>query len=216
MKPTMLIVDDHPMLLAGLREALADNYRIEYASSFQIAEMMLLSDAFDIVLFDFFLGQTTSVGLLRVVRDNHPNTRICMITQEITEVMVEQVAPFLPDAIMDKSLQPTKLLELVQDVCAGGRYYDAQVVTNLFRLVSGQSRDGQAGPEVSDFTIEERGVLKLTAEGFTAKEIADQLDISVATVNLLRRDIKNRLGLTSLADLIAYVHTHERELSLQA
>jgi DNA-binding NarL/FixJ family response regulator len=211
MKPTMLIVDDHPMLLAGLREALADSYRIEYASSPQIAEVMLLSDSFDIVLFDFYLGQTTSLGLMNIVREHQTNTQLCIITQELTDVLVELVAPYHPEAIMEKSLSLADLTRIVADVCAGGQYYDVKVVGLLFSLISGRPPIGRQSASQPRFTQEEKSVLKLTAIGQTAKEIAGQVGLSAASINLMRRDIKNRLGLSSFADLIAYVHTHARE-----
>lgn len=207
MKPSMLIVDDHPMLLAGLREALADDYRIEYASSVPIAEMMLVSDRFDIVLFDFYLGQHTSIELMRLVRQRYAGTRLCLITQEISGAIVEICAPYAPDAIFEKSLPSNVVRDEIQRVYAGGHYYDSKVVHELFRMVGSgvHASESRNQPRLSE---EEMAVLRLTADGKTAKEIAEALNISVATVNLIRRDVKNTLGIATLAELIAYVHDH--------
>jgi DNA-binding NarL/FixJ family response regulator len=211
MKPSMLIVDDHPLLLAGLREALAEDYRIEYASSAPIAEMMLASDRFDIVLFDFYLGQQTSVDLMRIVREKYPTTRLCLITHDVTGVVVGAAAPFVPEAVLEKSLSFTDIRQRVQHVISGGRSYDDKVVIELFRLVEEiRESSGDVDSRVL-LTEEQKVVLKLTANGMRAKEIADELGLSIATVNHVRRDIKNALRLESLAEMISYVHERRDE-----
>jgi DNA-binding NarL/FixJ family response regulator len=203
----ILVVDDHPVILSGLRDSLKSLYHVEYANSIAIAEMMLELDDYALVLLDYYLVNDTAVPLLSLIRRIHTNTRVCLLTHHLTEDIVKSVAPFRPEGILTKGETLSGLLESVREILSGRFVYDPLAIQITMGLLTPESE--APPPPPSSKVLSETGtlVLQLTAEGYTAQEIAVRLSTSVANVNLIRRDLKHTFGLHSLADLVSYYIT---------
>lgn len=202
----ILVVDDHPVILSGLRDSLRAQYHVEYANSIPIAEMMLELDDYALVLLDYFLLNDTAIPLLALIRRVHRNTRVCILTHHLSEDIVRTVAPFRPEGILTKGETLSGLLECVRELLDGRFVYDPAAIRITMSLLRPETEESHH-PVPKDLSDTSRIVLQLTAEGYTAQEIAVKLSTSIANVNLIRRDLKHTFGLHSLADLVSYYVT---------
>jgi DNA-binding NarL/FixJ family response regulator len=202
----ILVVDDHPVILSGLRESLRKHFHVEYADSTPIAEMMLQLDNYALVLLDYYLINDTAIPLLSLIRKAHSGTGVCILTHHISEDIVRSVAPFRPEGILSKGESTKGLLDSIREILAGRFVYDPAAVRITLALLSPAPPETRL-PEPKELSATSRKVLQLTAEGYTAHDIAVRLSTSIANVNLIRRDLKHMLGLHSIADLITYYMT---------
>lgn len=201
--PSILVVDDHPVILSGVRHSLHSSYHVGYANSGAIAQMMLEMNNYVLVVLDFFLVNETAIPTIAHIREQYRSTKVCILTHHISEEIIRAVAPYQPDGILSKGESPESLLDSVNLIVSGSPVFDPSASVLMLKIL-GPLLDARMTPDILGLPEPKRLILQLTAEGYTAQEIANQLSTSVANVNLIRRDLKNAFGFTSIADLVTY------------
>jgi DNA-binding NarL/FixJ family response regulator len=165
--------------------------------------MMLEMDVFVLVILDFFLVNETAVPTIALIRERYARTKVCILTHHISEEIVRAIAPYQPEGILSKGESMSSLLDSVNRIVSGSHIYDPIASTLMLRIL-GPLLDARMTPDILDLPEPKRLILQLTADGYTAQEIALRLTTSVANVNLIRRDLKNTFGFTNIADLVSY------------
>jgi two-component system response regulator NreC len=195
-RPSILICDDHPVVRCGIRTLLPDDrYRIagEAADLAGTVEQVGRHRPTVLLLDLSFLG-TPSLGVLPAVRAVSPDTRVLILTMHndldsARESLAAGAHGFLP-----KDAAAEELVAAVDALAAGGRYLDPTLGAALLDLHAD-----------SDGTLSrrEREVLGLIADGLTHGQIADELGLSVRTIEAQRASIKVKLGVSRRAELIS-------------
>jgi DNA-binding NarL/FixJ family response regulator len=195
-KIRVLLVDDHVVTRAGARRILEDAFDIEVAGEARdgveaLEEVERLNP--DIVALDIDMpgmdGIRTCQALLS--RDNPP--RVLALTGHDKDAYVREMSRLGVHGYLLKSAGPDELIQAVRDIHAGRPAFSIAVSEKLRQAADGVS------PRV---TSKERAVLAAVARGLKNQEIADELSISLNTVEFHMRNLLVKLGASSRADAL--------------
>jgi two-component system response regulator NreC len=195
-RPTIVISDDHPVVRCGIRTLLGDErYRIvgEAADLDETVEQVDRHRPTLLLLDLSFLG-TSSLGILPAVRAASPHTRVLILTMHNDVDSARESLAAGADGFLRKDAAAAELVAAVDALTGGGRYLDPALGAALFDRES--SIDGALSKR-------EREVLALIADGLTNQQIADELHVSVRTIETQRASLKVKLGVSRRAELIS-------------
>jgi DNA-binding NarL/FixJ family response regulator len=212
MSITVLIVDDHPMVRAGIRAVLereVDLRVVGEASEGSEALLMLERLRPTVVLIDLVLPGIGGMEVLRQLSQRAPGTFAMVLSLYAEDGYVREAVRAGARGYLLKDIEGAELVQAVRKVAAGERYFSATIeeratVANPLAGSDGskESEEGPATPE--SLTAREREVLELAARGMTSVEIARTLYLSRRTVETHRSNLMRKLGLRGQTDLVRY------------
>ncbi len=192
--PKVLLGDDHHVILDALKVMMAGEFNILTVDSGQA--FISAADGFepDLAILDVGMPGTDGFATARKVLERRPNLPIMFLSMYADSSYIDQATQVGAKAYISKRVPAQELLLAMRTVLDGGT------------LLPSPFQDDSAGPGGSkpDLTSRQREVLKLIALGSSAKDIANQLNISVRTAEFHRAAIMQRLSLHSTAQLTRY------------
>lgn len=203
----ILIVDDHMIIRRGLSQILAEHPRIAHigeAADGPAAMRALRSAPYDVVLLDIALGERDGLDVLKSIRNEFSSLGVIMLSvYPETQFGVRSIRSGA-NAYLNKGSSPEQLFAAVFKVAEGGVY----ITPGIAELLAQNVRQDHAGVPHEVLSNREFQVLQLLANGRTVSEIAGQLSLSVNTISTYRGRICEKLGVRTMADLIAYTSEH--------
>ena len=197
------IVDDEPDLREHIAAYLAAAGNITCKSTYPNAEEALRhlpEDQPDVILMDINLGDMDGIECVRRLSVLMPKAQVLMLTVfEDTEQIFRALAAGASGYLL-KRMSPKKLVEAIEDVCAGGSPMSAPIarkVVQSFKTAPVQDNESAA------LSPRERSVLDGLAAGLAYKQIADQLGVSLHTVRNYIRRIYEKLHVCSRTEAVA-------------
>ena len=200
------IADDHSLVRQGLRRylELADGIEVVGEASNGKELLTLVGEATpDIALVDIRMPEMDGLEAARLIRDQHPNVGVIMLTAyDDRQFVVEAVRSGARGYVL-KEAADAELVEAVRAAADGRTYLNPALGARLAAIPTEQN-----GPPdgLSEREIE---ILRLIALGHTNTEIGDRLFLSVRTVESHRAHIQQKLGRTSRAELVQYALSHD-------
>lgn len=206
----IVVVDDHPLVLEGLRARLAAAEDMEVAAEASDGEAALAAVERarpDLVLMDVSMPVMNGLEATAELRARHPDLRIIALTMHDEKEYVLRILKAGARGYILKDSRPSELLELIRRVHGGELVFSGQVAQMLAtEFVVGSS--APPPPEVpAGLTSREAQVLRLVAEGRSNREIAVELELSVRTVESHRDRLMKKLDIRSTAGLTRYAIT---------
>lgn len=198
----VLVVDDHDIVRLGVRQVLDRLPRacvIDEAASLRDALDCLQRAPADLVMLDLGLGDDFALGALPRLRAAAPAARILVLTSMPEDLYAERCLRAGADGFVAKSALSSTLLDAVQTVLSGQIWVSAERRDALLRRATGRGNGAGDRPELS---VRELEVLRLVAAGRSTREIADQLNRSVKTVETHKQSLKVKLDAESPAMLV--------------
>jgi len=208
-KTTVLIVDDHSVVVEGIRKA------IEKETDFQVAgvaadglqaieQVKVLKP--DLVILDVSMPDLNGVETAHRIRQCRPRTRIVVFTMHSD---IEYVTEMFKSGVSAYLLKEEPLADLVmalRAVRAGGTYYSKAIQeklqSHLRKLESDPGKDAaRVNSGITKLSVREKEVFLLLADGYTPKEIAHRLSISPKTAESHKYNIMEKLEVRSVAAL---------------
>jgi DNA-binding NarL/FixJ family response regulator len=154
----------------------------------------------DMVLLDIKIPSLNGLEILRRVREEQPNCHVLLFSAYFSTSMVRQALKAGANGIIEKTAGLAEMEKAIRAVIDGGTYL-GPTVTDLVRR-------GMLEPDKDDslegLSEREREVLQLVAEGYSTKEIAVKLSISVKTAETHRSNLMTKLNLHGIAGLTRY------------
>lgn len=202
MKIRLMLADDHRMFREALRIPLAAEPDMEIvAEAGTSAETLRLLDdiAVDVLILDIALPDSTGIDTARQALARHPRLGIVALSGYADRLFVTEMLKAGARAYVVKSAGADELVRAVRAVVAGHAFLSPEVTTLAVPLAS-----AQATPPLSVLGAREQQVLRLLASGQRSADIAASLGISPATVDVHRRNIKHKLGISTTAELTRY------------
>lgn len=193
---TILIVDDHPIVLKGIHALLSSSFpraSILDAAGVGEAEEIIVRHDVDIMITDLDLNGESGTTLIRHVRDIRPATQVVVYTMHEEPWSVSEIDSMDVEAVVMKSDSAGELLTAVGSLLDGKGYYSA----TFSRLLGSQKR------QPDRLSCRETQVVDLTAAGLSSADIASKLGISVNTVEFHRRRIMQKLGVSNAAEMVS-------------
>jgi DNA-binding NarL/FixJ family response regulator len=200
---TVSIVDDEADLREHIAGYLAAAGNIRCVSAYASAEEALKhlpQDQPDVILMDINLGEMDGIECVRRLTAQMPAAQVLMLTVfEDTEQIFRALTAGASGYLL-KRMPPKKLLEAIEEVCAGGSPMSAPIAR---KVVQSFKATPARGDESADLSPRERSVLDGLAEGLAYKQIADQLQVSIHTVRNYIRRIYEKLHVRSRTEAVA-------------
>jgi DNA-binding NarL/FixJ family response regulator len=196
----VLLVDDHRMVREALREVLDRVDDIEIVGEAGDArDALAQADALapDVVVLDISLPDLNGVEVAARLKDAGNLAKIVALSAFSDKRFVTAMLRAGASAYVTKSAAGTELVRAIRAVAANQGYFSPEIAGTLLSEV----RDRPLAGEPTPLARREREVLRLIAEGGRSPSIAKQLHISVATVEVHRRNIMRKLGLRTVAEL---------------
>lgn len=203
-KLRLLLVDDHAVVREGLRSLLGTDSRFEIvgeAADGQTAINAAEELHPDVVVLDVSLPGINGAQLARRLKENQPDVKTLALTVHEEGGYLRSLMDAGASGYVLKRSAASELLRAIEVVGEGGTYLDSSIAGQLVGKL-GQRRAPMAAS--SALSEREREVVRHVAHGYSNKEIATKLDVSVKTVETYRYRATEKLGLRSRADLVRY------------
>lgn len=192
---SVIIVDDHPLVLNGFEFILQDTSEICLKGSFTRAGdalTFLVKETVDVVLMDINMPDLNGIEATEIIKKYHPSTRIIAISNLNEESVATRMLQSGASGYLLKNVSASELINAIKAVDSG-----QQVLSREMDNVLAETQQ-----QVPFVTRREREVLTLLAQGRTTPEIADEMFISPLTVESHRRNLLQKFKVTNAASLI--------------
>jgi len=203
----VLIADDHKIMLAGLRSLLEKQSDLEVvgeAENGRKAVQMAHEKKPDVVVMDVSMPDLNGIEATIQIRESLPETRVIALSMHSDKRFVMGMLRAGAVGYLLKDCASQELANAIAQVAVGKKYLSPEitgVVIDDF-LKGGTPEEDEAVASV--LSAREREVLQLIAEGWSTKQIASHLYVSIKTIETHRRQIMKKLDLHSIADLTKY------------
>lgn len=201
----VLIADDHVVMREGmslLLEAEPDIEVVGQAGDGQEAWKRALELKPDVILMDITMPRKSGLEVTQHLQNTLPETRILILTMHEGDEFFFRTLQAGASGYVLKGASPDELLTAIRAVHEGGVYLYPTMAAKLMNDYLSRPASEQA--TYDDLTPREREVLTLIAEGLTSREIAEELTISVNTVQTHRQNVMEKLDLHNKSELIKY------------
>jgi len=208
-KKTVLIVDDHPLFREGLKSLISRNPRFEVVGEAGNGrEGLRMSKRLkpDLVVMDLSLPDKSGIDVTRNIRGLLPETRVMIVSMHSKIDYITEAFQAGATGYVVKESATDRLVQGLEAVSKGEYFLDTslshKVVNKLMEFPEKEAKITDARYET--LTSREQQVMRLLAEGFSSKKIAEKLFISRKTVENHRANIMNKLDLHSTMELVRY------------
>jgi two-component system, NarL family, invasion response regulator UvrY len=205
--PKILIVDDHFVVRKGLVAILTeapDAVVVEEAESGSEALGLVSRKKYDLVLLDIAMPDKNGLEVLKEIKDDHPQLPVLMLSMHPEEQYAVQSLRAGASGYLMKGSAPEELMVAVRKVLAGGRHIGAELAEKIAYGVIGKT-----GKELHEsLSTREYQVMLMIAAGKTTRRIADEMLLSVKTVNTFRSRLMHKMKLKGNVELTHYVLQH--------
>ena len=207
---SIVIADDHDIIRTGIKNILRDqpDYNI-VAEATDGEEVVTRVEEHkpDILLLDISMPKISGLDVIEQIHYISPETKILIISVHKAHAYVMRAFEAGVKGYLHKEIAGEELIPALSKIAAGEVYLTASVSSYLVEKALKRSRE--ARPEQALLTPREQEILRLVAEGKTAKEIARTLFISARTVENHKNIILKKVGLHRTSDLIKYAIKHK-------
>ena len=195
----VLIVDDHPMVIAGCRGILSSQIDIEVIEAHDAREALVAhaKASPDVTVLDINLPGNSGFDVLQRILKQKPKSRIVVFTMSEDPIFAARAIEFGAMGYITKSEDPSQFVKAVRLVAGGTCYLSDQMAQKLAFF-----QQKQRNNPFLELSTREVETLKLLAEGKGIAEIADVMKISYKTAANCCSLLKSKLGARSRADLI--------------
>jgi DNA-binding NarL/FixJ family response regulator len=203
-KIKILIADDHAIMRDGIRALLSLNEDIEIVGEASTGQEALEKTAAlspDVVIMDIAMPGMDGLEATRRILKQNPKSRVLILTQHDDKEYVLSAIRAGSAGYLPKRALGSELLSAIRAVHRGESFLYPSAAS---ALITDYRSQAQAGDAYYQLTPREREVFKLIAEGYTSREIADKLFISLKTVTGHRTKLMEKLDLHNRTELIKY------------
>jgi two-component system response regulator NreC len=202
---TIVLADDHELVRDGIRMVLEGEPDIEVvaqAADAEAAARYVLGHKPSVLVLDLSMPGKPSLELMPKILEASPETAVIVVTMQNEPAFAKQALQAGAKGFVVKQSAASELVAAVRTVLGGETYINPVLGARM-----AAAPDTPDGPP-DDLTPREIEVLNLIALGFTNPEIADQLVLSVRTVETHRANIQRKTDSTTRAELVAYAFDH--------
>ncbi len=203
----VLLVEDHPIVRQGLKRVLEER-EIEVvgeASDGRGGVRMTGELRPDVVVMDISLPKLNGIEATRKIHREYPGVKVIMLTIHEEEKYIYKSFDAGAHGYLVKKTATESIADAIDEVLRGKTYLGPDLSPRILENYRRMTRSGKKRvDEFSRLTKREREILQLIAEGNTSKQIAEQLFISVKTVENHRANIMSKLEIHETAGLVRY------------
>jgi DNA-binding NarL/FixJ family response regulator len=205
-KSRVFVVDDHPIIRQGL--ALLINRESDLtvcgeAEDAQTALQLVATHSPDILVVDISLNGPDGLDLLKNVRMWHPNLPVLILSMHDESIYAERALRAGAQGYIMKQEATEKVLVALRRILSREIYVSERIANRMLQRYIGNPSAGTSS-SIADLTDRELEVFRLIGEGHSTRQIADELHISIKTVESYQAHIKEKLSLRSARELVQH------------
>ena len=206
----VLITDDHEIVRTGIRSTLQNtNFEIVgEATNGEEALEIIQKNAVDIVIMDVSMPVMNGIEATKIIVEKFEKTKVLALTMFNEEQYIRQMLKAGAYGYILKNSGQTEILKALQNI-AEEKHYFSKEATDVVMSDMMNEKNKKTSSQNVNLTDREIDVLKLIAKEHTNQEIADQLFISIRTVDAHRRNLLQKIGARNAAGLAIYAINHD-------
>ena len=205
LKSSILLADDHGLVRRGLRlilDAQPDLEVVAEASDGAEATALALSEEVDLAILDISMPRMTGLQAARELQQRRPDVRVLILSMHESEQYLYEALRAGASGYVVKTVADRDLVEACRATLRGEPFLYPGAVTALVNDHLRRAREGKL--PLDPLTPRETEVIKLVAESYTNRQIAEALVISEKTVDRHRANILEKLGMRDRVELTRY------------
>jgi len=204
----ILIVDDHAIVGAGLKQFLSSAGQFEIAgqaSSGAEALALLRAGSWDLLLLDIGLPDINGIEVLRIVKHEQPELPVLVFSMYAEDDYAMAALEAGAVGYLPKDSAPEEILAAIRRASSGERYLSPALAD---KLLNGTVRQARKLPHES-LSSREFDVMRMLGNGLPLIQIAERLHLSPKTVSTYRMRVMEKMELRNNCDITRYVLTHK-------
>ncbi|WP_165699286.1 response regulator [Hymenobacter jejuensis] len=210
----VLIVDDHPLVIEGVKMLLKQESDIEIVaqaeSGLEALQKLKQDPEITVALVDLNMPEMSGVELTQFIREQAPQVRVLVLSMTHDHASVTEVLEAGGSGYVLKNTTREELGEAIRQIVAGRTFFSREVGATLLQNYELASLRLPPREEVPvSLTTREREILKLIAQEYSNYHIAETLFISERTVETHRKNILTKTNSKSVVGLIQYAMRHK-------
>ena len=201
----VMIVDDHPIMRDGLRDALEGERDFELVGSAGDgveAVGMAQRVAPEVIVMDVVMPRQDGVDACREIMELLPDTRVLMLTASTTEDAVVKAIAAGATGYLQKDSGPEELAEAIREVAQGRLRIPEKSIRRVFAMIRGQRLSGSRA--LKALTDREREILKMFASGKSYAQIAEARANKAVTIRNAMYRIQDKLGVDTKQEVVVW------------
>ncbi len=206
-KIKVLLAEDHTIVRKGIRSLLAEASHIEVvgeAENGREAVEKVESLQPDIVLMDITMPHLNGLEATRQIVKQFPDVKVLILTMYTNEAYIFQVLQAGAGGYLVKQSAPAELLSAIEAVYRGDTFLSPAISRKIVDQYLEHGQGTAVRSRFDDLTSREREILQLITEGYSNKDIAEKLFISVKTVGVHRNNLMEKLDIHNTTELVKY------------
>jgi DNA-binding NarL/FixJ family response regulator len=205
-KTQILIVDDHPIVREGIEMILNHEQDLELCGQAEDAFGALDAIAEskpDIAIVDISLKNSNGLELTKTIKARYPELSVIVLSVHEESVYAERALLAGAKGYLMKEVAAEHIVKAVRTVLRG-EIYVSDAIARKFMHIIASDKAGIAKTAIEHLSDRELETFRLIGEGYSVSKIAEQLHLSVKTVETYRSRIKDKLGLDDASQLLQY------------
>ena len=206
---SILIADDHAIVRTGLRALLRSEAGLqligEATGGYEAIELVGKTRP-DILILDLSMPDLDGIAVTRQLKPEYPDLRILILTVHEDEAMLREAIRAGASGYIVKHAAEAELIAAIKAIRRGDLYVDPAMLRVLLVESPKPRTEQPASPD--PLTPRETDVLKLIVQGYTNRQVGEELGISVRTVEGHRANLLEKLGLRTRVELVRYARDH--------
>ncbi len=205
-KNRVFLVDDHPVVREGMTLLInreSDLAVCGEAEDAQSAAQAVATAKPDILVVDISLNGPDGLDLLKDIRLRHPDLPVLILSMHDESIYAERALRAGAQGYIMKQEATEKVLVALRRILSGEIYVSERIANRMLQRYIGNAGTGRPS-SVADLTDRELEVYRLIGEGHSTRQIAEELHISVKTVESYQAHIKEKLSLRSARELVQH------------
>jgi two-component system, NarL family, response regulator NreC len=202
----VLLADDHVTVRHGLKlliDSQPDMQVVAEASDGETAVQRALALRPDVVVMDISMPGMNGLVATRKLKELHPGAAIVTLTRHGDDAYLQELLRAGVSGYVLKQSAPSELLQAIRAAAAGGQYLDSTLTPRVTAgFLGGEGK--RVNRSAATLTDRESEVLRLIASGYSNKEIAGRLSLSVKTVEAHKANAMRKLGLGGRIEIVKY------------
>lgn len=205
-KKKIFVIDDHPIVRQGLTLLINRESDLTVCGEAEDAQTALQAVAAlrpDILIVDISLNGPDGLDLLKDVRTRYPELPVLILSMHDESIYAERALRAGAQGYIMKQEATEKVLVAVRRILSHEIYISERIANRMLQRYIGSRAVGRPS-SISDLTDRELEVFRLIGEGHSTRQIAEELHISVKTVESYQAHIKEKLSLRSARELVQH------------
>ena len=204
---SIFIVDDHPVFRKGLAQLLNSESDFDVcgeAEDAAAALKFLKKKLPALVIVDITLKDSSGIDLIKDIKQLFPEIQILTLSMHDEMIYAERALRAGAKGYVMKQEAPETIIKAIRHILGGNTYFSDDVTTRLFSKMADGNRKISASSPVDLLSDRELEIFQMIGRGFSSRQIAGKLHISIKTVENHRAHIKEKLNLSSAIELVQH------------